>query len=275
MNPPVRLLALDMDGTLFAEDLRISLRVRAAVQAAAHRGVLIATASGRIAAEGMRVVADLGLMPAQVAPLICYQGAMVYDLAAGPILARTLDPSTALELIDYARGLDLGVNLHTVDEMFVERPQARDQFYAEVSNLSPIRVPDLAALVRERELRPLKLVFVTEQPRPAELADAINAAFAGRVYAARTYVTFCEVVHPLANKGAALAFVAARLDIPLAQVMAIGDNHNDVPMLRRAGVSVAMGHAAPEVKAAARYVTDSLADDGVATAIQRFILEGS
>ena len=76
-----------------------------------------------------------------------------------------------------------------------------------------------------------------------------------------------------ADKGTALRFVAGRLEIPLEQVLAIGDNPNDAPMFGAAGVSVAMSNAPPEVKAAATVVGPSNDDEGVAWAVRRFVLQ--
>ncbi len=274
LNPNIRLLALDMDGTLFGEDLHISTPVKAAVRAAADCGVLICIASGRVAEEGLRVLADIDLDPACVAPIICYQGALVYDPQRGPLLTFTLDPAIAEAIIEYTRSIGLGVNLHTAAATYTERPREADRFYAEVSNLAPILVPDLVAVVREQGLQPLKLVMVTDgMAQTNELVDALNHKYDGRVVAARSYPLFCEVTDPLANKGAALTYLADQLGIPLAQTMAVGDSPNDIPMLRVTGISVAMGHASAEVKAAARYATGTLAADGAASAIVRFILE--
>ncbi len=270
----IRLLALDMDGTLFGEDLVISAPVKAAVRAAADCGVLISIASGRVAEEGLRVLAELDLDPACVAPIICYQGALVYDRQRGPLLARTLDPAIAEAIIEYTLSIGLGVNLHTATATYTERPREADRFYAAVSNLAPIFVADLAAIVREQGLEPLKLVMVTDGlAQTDELASTLNERFGRRIIANRSYDLFCEVTDPLANKGVALTYVAERLGISLAQTMAIGDSPNDIPMLGLVGVSVAMGHASAEVKAAARYVTGTLAEDGAASAIARFILE--
>lgn len=273
MNPSIRLLALDMDGTLFGEDLVISEPVKQAVRMAAAGGVLISIASGRIAEEGLRVIADLGLTTAQVAPIIAYQGALVYQPNVGPLHSLTLDPLVAIEIITYTRRLGLGVNLHTDSATYVERPHAADTFYADISQLAPILVADLVAFVRDKDIQPLKLVMVNDALAATNvLVSNINARWGEHIVAARSHPRFCEVTNPRANKGEALAYVADYLRIPIAQVMAIGDNQNDIPMLRDAGLGVAMGHAAAEVKAAADVVTGTLAEDGVATAISCYIL---
>ena len=85
----------------------------------------------------------------------------------------------------------------------------------------------------------------------------------------------CVCIFPVrADKGTALRLVAGKLDIPLGQVLAIGDNPNDMPMFAAAGTSVAMGNAPPEVKDSATVVGPTNDDEGVAWAVRRFVLGG-
>lgn len=274
MSANIRLLAIDLDGTLFGDSLHPTARVRDAVRAAAAAGVKITIASGRTTPDEERVIHELGLTAAQTAPLIGYQGAYVYQPGYGELFSFTLAPDVAICIVEYSRSIGYGVNLHTPEDTFVERPTAADHYYAELSLLKPITVADMAAIIRERDLHPLKMVLVSQlQEQTNRLVDALNQLWPQQLVAARSHPRFCEATHPCANKGEALSQLAARLGIPMSEVMAIGDNQNDITMLQRAGVGVAMGHAAPEVKAAAAYVTGTLQEDGVASAIQRFILE--
>ncbi len=276
MNPRIRLLALDLDGTLFGKDLHPSEPVRSAVRAAAAAGVRITLASGRIVAEEQRIISELGLTAAQTAPLIAYQGALVYQPGSGPLFSLTLPPEVAIGIIEYSRSLNIGVNLHSADATYVERPTQADEYYARLSQLRSTKVDDLVAFVLEHNTHPLKMVLVSDDQQDNDkLVAVLNQRWGGKIVAVRSNPRFCEATNPQANKGNALAHVAEKLNVPLAQVMAIGDDQNDITMLRIAGVGVAMGHAAAEVKAAARYVTGTLAEDGVATAIDRFILKGS
>ena len=89
---------------------------------------------------------------------------------------------------------------------------------------------------------------------------------------ARSQPYYLDITHPLANKGAALSEIAKLLDVPLAEIAAIGDGANDVAMFERSGLSIAMGNASPQVQRAADFVTDSNGEDGFAKAIERFIL---
>ncbi len=91
----------------------------------------------------------------------------------------------------------------------------------------------------------------------------------------RSQPYYLDVTHPLANKGDALSSLATLLKVPLAEVVAIGDGHNDVAMFERSGLSIAMGNASPEVQRAADFVTASNDEDGFAQAIERLVLGAS
>ena len=102
----------------------------------------------------------------------------------------------------------------------------------------------------------------------------MRAALGDSAFVVRSQLYYLDITHPLANKGAALSEIAKLLGIPLAEIAVIGDGGNDVAMFERAGLSIAMGNASPQVQRKADFVTDSNGDDGFANAIERFILGG-
>ncbi len=100
----------------------------------------------------------------------------------------------------------------------------------------------------------------------------LEEIFAGKLYVTQSSFDLIEFLHPAVSKGNALRVMAAGLGIAPEEVVAIGDNHNDIGMLLFAGLGIAMGNAHDEVKAAADYITLSNADEGVATAIEKLVL---
>jgi hydroxymethylpyrimidine pyrophosphatase-like HAD family hydrolase len=138
--------------------------------------------------------------------------------------------------------------------------------------LPVVELPDLRAAL---DPPPTKFVITC----PADEADAIlaelDARFGQVLHIVRSHDILVEGVAPSVSKGHALAKLAELLDVPQAEVMAIGDRDNDVPMLAWAGLGVAMGDAPPVVRAAARWLAPPLAEDGAAVAIEHFILNRS
>ena len=109
----------------------------------------------------------------------------------------------------------------------------------------------------------------------ARATSAVHDRFGGHVAASRSQPYYLDVTHPDANKGAVARYLSARYGIPPQAIATIGDMPNDVLMFAHSGLSIAMGNASPEVQRAARRITTSNAEEGFATAVDRFILPRS
>lgn len=264
---PYRLLALDLDGTIVDGSLQISSRVRRALRAAMDRGVHVTLASGR-PFSGTRLFAnDLGIRE----PLICHQGALVRHGGSGEVyLKHSLPRHLAHEFVDIVRehGWDLCLTLD--DEQYVERltPALRVLFDLSPTPTEAHVVADLKALPQD----PLRLLLVVEATEAAAVSNLLRERFAGRLLIVQSFARFVEATDLAASKGQALAFLARELGVSQAETMAIGDNDNDADMVAWAAMGVAMGNASAAVKNAANHVTATIAKDGAALAIERFIL---
>ena len=268
-SPGIRLLCLDLDGTVVGPGLTIRPRVQAAVREARERGVTLVVATGRMYRTAAPLAARLGA----AAPLICYQGAYVReppdaDGSPGAILRhRAMRVPVARDAIRWARERGFEPHLNLADELVMEMGD-RGADYERAAGISVRLVPDL--------LRPggapTKVVALGLEDLPARHLAAARAEFEGRAQVTVSHPEYLEWTAPGVHKGRALRWLARRLRVPMAQVMAVGDQFNDLEMLAMAGHGVAMGGAPPEVRAAARYVTSSWHEDGVALAIEALLL---
>jgi len=265
----VRLLALDLDGTIVGDGTQISPRVRSALRKAIDAGVHVTLASGRPFHQTRLFANELGIHE----PLICYQGAVVQDPDSEEVyFLRGVPLHLAQEFIDLAREHGWSLCLFLDGRLYVERVTPLVRFYAEYGpiqeELNP--VGDLKAFL-SRE--PIKLIVVTDAKQATMVNDLLRERFAGRLRIVRSFACFVEGTHPAASKGQALSFLAQKLGVTQAETMVIGDNDNDVDMVAWAGLGVAMGNASPAVKAVADYIAPTIEEDGAAEAIERFILE--
>lgn len=264
----IHLLALDLDGTILDNNMNISLRTRRALRQAQVHGVHVTLASGRPFHNVRYFADDLGICD----PVICCQGAVVQDtLTEETYYHRGVPVPLAREAIDFARQQGWDLCVHLDDRLYTTRVTPAVQFYAEYS---PVKeemheVADLKAILTHE---PTKLVLIVDADRGAEVSAVLGSHFQGRLQVVRSFARFVEATNLAASKGQALSFLAHRLGIAQAETMAIGDNDNDADMVAWAGLGVAMGNASATVKAAAQYVVPSIADDGAAEAIERFIL---
>lgn len=267
---PIRLLALDLDGTLIGDTLRVSPRVRRALRQAIDAGVHVTLATGRSFRQTRHYAQQLGI----ATPLICYQGALVQDPASEAVLFCCAVPvPLAREFVDLARAQRWSLGVVTDAGLHTERVTEGVRFFAEYGPIAEpvIEVPSLDAVLSDE---PIKLIVVTAEERAGAVSDLLAAHFDGRLRIVRSFTCFVEGTNLAASKGQALAFLAQRLGVTQVETMAIGDHDNDADMVAWAGWGVAMGNASAAVKAAAAYVAPPLEEDGAAVAIERFVLEG-
>ncbi|HUY10623.1 MAG TPA: Cof-type HAD-IIB family hydrolase, partial [Candidatus Dormibacteraeota bacterium] len=237
----IALVAFDLDGTLLGRDLRISPRVREAIDRMHQRGVRGCIATGRMYRATLPFVRELGF----TAPTICYQGAWIVDsvldrrLFDCPIAA----PLVA-EIIDALDGSDAHLQLYESDIYLCERANRFSDLYARLSGVEPLIRP-----LREYFMgRSATKAVVVADPKDARALEVkLQSIFGERLYITRSYPEFVEMLDPRVDKGDALRKVAEGLDIPLDRVMAIGDAWNDLPLLEAAGFGVAMGNAPQEL----------------------------
>lgn len=270
---PIRLLALDIDGTLVGPDLVLRPRTRAAIHEAIRRGIRVALATGRMATSAYPFAEVLGV----VEPIIAFQGALVREMPASGrplgrlLLHRPLAAEVAREAIAWsvARGLEPHINHLERFVIGADDPRADD--YSAFLGARAELVPDLAAWVR----RPVtKILAVGADGRPALELAAARAHFLGRAEVTVSHPQFLEFLAPGVSKGAAVRWMARRIGVPLEQVLAIGDQYNDLEMIEAVGHGVAMPSAPEPVRAVARHVAPPLEDEGAAEVIEALALAG-
>jgi Cof subfamily protein (haloacid dehalogenase superfamily) len=266
---PIRLLALDLDGTLINDALQMAPRDEEAVKAAVAAGVHVVLATGRMFRSALPYAERLGL----TGPLINYQGAVVRDLGTGEVWYRCeLTVAMQQRVLVFAEPRDLHVNVYVDEEVYTARARPEADLYARIALVPYHVVGPLSQWIRGPGT---KMVMVELDPAriPQRIAE-LDAWMAGVATVTRSLQWFVEVVNPQASKSRALAMVAERLHIPQAEVCAIGDNRNDQDMIAWAGLGVAMGTSPPEVQAVAGYVSTTPEEGGVADVIERFVLGG-
>ncbi len=268
----IKLIALDLDGTLFGDDLVISPRARACIAEAQDRGVIVTLATGRMFDFTQPIAQELGV----TAPLIVYQGGMIRAPEADePLYQATMTSQLAQEVLVWQAQWGGTPVLYADDGVYLHREQPwSEDFLHDMVGEQLIWVDDLFSVLDERE-RLIKLIVVAEVTEADWIEADTRGHFGDRLEIVRSHAMFVEVNPPGVTKGKALSRLAAHLAVPQDQVMAVGDQGNDETMVAWAGLGVAMGNASPAVKAVADWIAPPLAEDGAAVAIERFVLDDS
>jgi len=267
LSTRIRLVALDLDGTLIGEDLVVRPRVREAIAAAQAQGVAVTIVTGRMFAATKPFVRSLAID----GPIVCYQGAAIFDATSGAVLRETdVRPDVARETLEWAHEHGVHAQCYADDTLYVEQINRFSRRYTTLARVEPVVVPSLRGAFAERPT--IKIVLVDDPDRSEQHLTALQALLGKRAYITRSHVDFVEILDPAVNKGEALAFVAARHGVTLDQTLAVGDAWNDVPLLDAAAVGVAMGSGPPELLSHADHVVADVAHDGVAEAIERYVL---
>lgn len=262
----IKLIACDLDGTLLAGDKNISGTNILFVKKAMEKGVFFCIATGRMFCSAVQFADVLGLD----GPLLAYNGALIKDIGKDEVLrAMPLDKAAAQEILLYCREKDLYIQKYLSDRLYVKSATETAKAYS-----SKIRVP----FVEEGEAffslsgAPSKLMLIVKEELRDEIMAELKAKFAQKVFITTSNPRFIEIVRPDVNKGEALTWLASKMGIKMDEVMAIGDSYNDMEMLQQAGVSVATENAEPGIKEMCSFVTATNDEDGVAKAIDRYIL---
>ncbi len=265
----IQLIALDLDGTLLNSEKQISRATAAILRDAMAQGLDVVLATARPPRSVLPFYSLLGLET----PMINYNGALVYQpIETRVVLHKPLDPATARRVVTIARDLvpDIAVSAEILDKWYTDRNDPRY-----LTETAQNHEPDKVAPLEQFLSRPItKLLLLSEARNINTVRQAIEAALPYQVGLVQTEDYLLQVMNIRASKVQALRTVAAELQVRREQIMAIGDNANDVGMLQWAAIGVAMGNAPGSVQAAADMVTDHNDAEGVARAIHRVIVEG-
>lgn len=265
-DPAIKLLVADIDGTLLDPEKQLTDAVRRSVRKVMDAGVLFSIISAR-PPKGTKFLIDALQI---TEPIACFNGALIctpaYEILSQ--LLMTADDATRVGNLILDHGLDLwmfrgaewyvshlnGPHVDGHIKLLGEFPQylGRDTTLCQTAN-KLVGVSDDHAAIRRCQ-------------------DDVLAACGDRVSATRSSDHYVDVTHRDANKGSAVVKLAELMKVPLENVATIGDMPTDMLMFAKSGISIAMGNASDEVKAAAKFITTSNTEDGFAKAMEDVVL---
>lgn len=260
----IKLIALDVDGTLLDDEHRISEKNKRTIRRAAEQGVKIVLCTGRGAMSAQPVMEELGLEGI----MITHNGASIMDTQGNVLHEKTFTVRDIEDLITYCREHGVHYDLNTSSGMLLDQmPAAAEKMYSDYL-ATPERVEDVLKV----EMPIVKFCMFGDKA----LIDQVERDWPPGRHALRFVRSgdyFVDVIRPDVTKGLALEKLAEIRQIDRTEILAMGNYYNDIDMLRFAGLGIAVANSPDEVKAAADEVTCSNNEDAVHVALSRYLFE--
>jgi Cof subfamily protein (haloacid dehalogenase superfamily) len=259
-----RIALFDLDGTLLTSERAVHPANRAALARLMAAGVHVAFCTGRSPKSAQRYVE----MVTPNAPCIHFNGAVVRDAKSGHVVfSRALTPATAKAALAASDGLVKHVNVYVGDEIWIERRSETQRVSEEKDGVPHLVVDDLRARVASGAAVATKIMFITDPARIPALTDLVASAVGIDAALVNSEPEYLEVLPPSCSKKTAAEALAAHLGLGLADVVAFGDNKNDLELLEACGLGVAMANSHADVLARVKtHIGDNDSD-----AIARFL----
>lgn len=271
----IKLVAIDIDGTLITDQLTITPATKAAIQAATKQGVKVVLCTGRPMTGVSSYLDQLELSGLQDEYVISFNGGLAQNTAGDPLAEFVIPFDDMIDLGSFAlkQGLHMVVetshHIHSINRQI-------SPFSTNESNLVslPLQYSSLDALADCRQdLTISKLMFTDDAHLIDQAINDLPEELDNRFNIVRSEPYYLEFVNPKASKGSALKLLGEELGIQADKMMALGNAQNDESMLEFAGLGVAMENSIPSTLAIADAVTASNNDDGVAKAIEKYVLQ--
>ena len=260
----IKLIAIDLDGTVVDHDLSISPLVIEGLQKAQNQfDCKVVIATGRMYPSTLQFAEKIQ----NVNPIISYQGAMIRSQQdEKPIFHQGIEMETARTLLEVIDQKQYHTNLYINDVLYTNFMNEKAWYYKSLTGVTPVHQPSLIeALTSE----PSKMMIIDEDCE--NIVQNLKEQFGNTIHSCISRQDFCEIVHPNVSKWVAVEELLKLWNIKPNEVMAIGDQDNDIAMIEGAGIGVAMGNAPKHIQDKADFVTKSIQENGVLHALNEFV----
>lgn len=268
-NMNYQMIAMDLDGTLLNTRSQLSNKSIDTIEKLKNEGKYIIIASGRTYGEIIRLIEPLNLLDYRKAFLICYNGVLTVKTHPFTVLMKEVLHKEDIQSIIKAIGpTDIKYHIFAENKLYLSHDIVLSLAPHQSENTEIIKI-DMSRYDLEDDV--YKILFYAEKRRLEQFKKDMPALITEKYGVVRSNEQLLEIFHKEGSKGHALAFLAKYLHIPAEEVIAFGDEENDITMIQFAGLGIAMGNAKPDVISASKHITLTNEYDGVAVAIEKFI----
>ena len=260
----IKMVVADIDGTIYTPEQGITRGVKDCILNLNKNGIHFAIATGRTYSSAKHVADTIGIK----CPLICYQGGLVNSYDGEILDVKYLDEKIAREIIADFRKRNIHLNVYVEDKLYVENDDKYIKDYIGDKGIDYFKVDSFDELDFSKLNKLLAIKY--DENFIDDLISELSKKYP-EIYVVKSFIYFCEIANKQATKGNAIKILAHKYGFTENEVMAIGDQNNDIEMVETSGVGVAMGNGTPQIKAKADYITDTVQNNGFVKAVNKFV----
>lgn len=262
----IKMIATDIDGTILKWGLDFTPGLKNCIKCLEEKGVKVVLVTGRMHCATLPVARELGLNT----PIISYQGGLIKDCEDNTLYQKNLSTVYAKEIIKWARENNIHINLYLDDKLYVENDNEIVKSYTDgkfidytVCSFDELEIKDVNKILA---------IDLSDPDKVTGWVDELKAKYP-ELYIVKSTPYFCEIGSSEAKKSLGVEYLCNMWGIKPDEVLTIGDQNNDIDLVKCGGIGVAMGNGTPELKECADFITDTVDNDGFVKAVEKFILQ--
>lgn len=261
----IKLIATDIDGTILIPEGKFTPGVKSCIKTLGEKGIKIVLVTGRMDKSALLIANELNLET----PIVSYQGGLVKK-GEDVLYERYLTEEQAEKIIDWAKSEKIHLNLYNNDILYSENYDYEIDRYCTIQHVDCVIKPFRE--IRKDKVNKILAIDYSNPERISKYEEELPKMFPD-LYIIKSTQYFLEFSNKEASKYCAVKFLQKYWGVDDSETLCIGDQNNDIELLRAGGIKVAMGNATEELKKHADFVTDSVYNDGFVQAINKFCLK--
>ena len=264
----IKLFVSDIDGTLVISGKYPSEKTVQAFKKMTDAGIMATVATGRMYRAALPMAQAVGIK----VPIITYNGALIKSADGEILYSNYLAPELVEELVEYFAEKNVHLQTYSEDKLRYAEHNKFSEMYEAAQKVLGDAVGWENLKKFTSQVCKVLAIFENEEANN-KFSEKLKEKFAGKIDVTRSSPLIAEIINPGISKAAAIKILAQKFGFERSEVAAIGDGDNDLEMLSAAGMSIAMGNANDKVKAACKFTTGNCEDDGLAQAVDKYILQ--
>ena len=261
----IKLVATDIDGTILGPSGEFTPAVKNCIAKMQKLGIKVVIVTGRMYKGALKIAERLNL----TTPIVAYNGGYIKDFDGTVLYEKYLPEDYTKQIIDWARRNRVHLNLYSQDTLYSEKDDDEIRRYAKYQQLNYI-VEDFSDIPFTK-IHKLLAIDYNDADKVTGWVNEMSERFPD-LYIIKSTPYFCEFSTPDATKACAVRCLQKHWNLKDNEILTIGDQDNDIELLKAGGISVGMANGTEALKAQADYITDTVQNDGFVCAMEEFVL---